>query len=274
MGLQHNIKVVVTDLDGTLLNEHHQIAPYTKSVFQELHRQNFLIVIATGRHHLDAMPIVSKIELPFYLVTSNGARIHAPNQELLFSVNMPSESVQSLLSAAVDPEITTVLFREKVWLTNKHNDKLNAFQPEVHYHPELVDFATLEDFTAIKVFFTHHKHSKLLELRQQILEQHEGRFSHAFSLPYCLEFMEKSVDKKTAIDKILELENLKFENVIAFGDGYNDEQMLCAAAQGKIMGNAPESLQTKLAHLEVIGDNVQESVAKYLKEHVLLPVTN
>ena len=68
-----NIKVVVSDLDGTLLNPQHRISAYTKSIFQELHNQNYLIVVATGRHHLDAMAIIETLEVPVYLVSSNGA---------------------------------------------------------------------------------------------------------------------------------------------------------------------------------------------------------
>ncbi|MDI5896348.1 Cof-type HAD-IIB family hydrolase [Flavobacterium algoritolerans] len=269
MILKEKIKVVISDLDGTLLNSDHKISQYTKTVFQELHNQNYLIIVATGRHHLDAMPIVAGLNVPLYLVTSNGARIHSPEKELLFSFNMESDAVKSVLSLDIDPEITTVLFRENVWQTNKNNEKLNKFQPEVNYHPELVDFDSLEDLSAIKVFFTHEKHSKLIELRDQILENHMGLFSHAFSLPLCLEFMDKSVDKSVAIAKILEKENFVFQEAISFGDGYNDENMLKSSGKGLVMGNAPDSLKDKLSHLEVISTNDNEGVAKYIAEQLL-----
>jgi hypothetical protein len=45
------------------------------------------------------------------------------------------------------------------------------------------------------MFFTHERHSKLIELRDRILVKHSNDFSHAFSLPLCLEFMDKTVDK-------------------------------------------------------------------------------
>ena len=83
--MRDKIKVIISDLDGTLLNNHHQFSEYTKTVFQQLHKENYLLIIATGRHHLDAMPIVETLGCPVYLVTSNGARIHSPSKELLFS---------------------------------------------------------------------------------------------------------------------------------------------------------------------------------------------
>ena len=259
-----NIKVIITDLDGTLLNKEHQISAYSQKIFKELHDKNYLIVVATGRHHLDAMPLVASLDFPIYLITSNGARIHAPNKELLFSVDIASEAIKSVLDLEIDPEFTTVLFKEEVWQTNKTNEKLNNFQKELNYPPEVVDFKKVEDFTAIKMFFTHESHAKLVDLRDQILSCNEHVFSHAFSLPHCLEFMDKAVDKSVAITKVLERENLNFENAISFGDGYNDEKMLLATAQGFIMGNAPDSLKNKLPQLQIIDTNEFDGVAKFL----------
>ncbi|SDX46969.1 Cof-type HAD-IIB family hydrolase [Flavobacterium degerlachei] len=267
--VKDKVKVVISDLDGTLLNKEHRISDYTKTVFQELHDQNYLIVVATGRHHLDAMPIVDGLGFPLYLVTSNGARIHSPQKELLFSHDIDSDSIKSVLDLGIDSEITTVLFKENVWQTNRHNEVLNNFQTELNYLPEVVDFATVEDFSAIKMFFTHDRHSKLMELRDQILSKYPDLFSHAFSLPLCLEFMDKSVDKSVAISKILEIENFNFEQAISFGDGYNDEKMLNATAKGLLMGNSPDSLKNKLFNLEVIAMNYDDGVANYLAQKLL-----
>jgi len=263
---KEKLKVVISDLDGTLLNSEHKISEYTKQVFKELYNQNYLIIVATGRHHLDAMPIVETLGFPIYLVTSNGARIHAPNKELIFSINMESESVKSVLAMDIPDEYTTVLFKENVWQTNKHNNKLLEFQTELNYVPELVNYKEVTDFDAIKIFFTHESHEKLTELREQILEKHPDIFSHAFSLPHCLEFMHKSVDKSVAIAKILEKENYQFCDAISFGDGFNDEGMLKSAAKGLLMGNAPDSLKSKLSHLEVISKCYEDGVANYLCE--------
>lgn len=271
--IKENIKVIISDLDGTLLNSDHRISEYTKQVFRELHQQDYLIIVATGRHHLDAMPIIETLGFPIYLVTSNGARIHCPKKELLFSTNMVAEAVKSVLEMDIPAEYTTVLFKENVWQTNKHNDKLLEFQTELNYIPELVNYKEVTDFDVIKIFFTHESHRKLLELRETILEKHPDVFSHAFSLPHCLEFMDKSVDKSVAIARILEIEGYDFHQAISFGDGYNDEKMLITTAKGLIMGNAPDSLKNKLSHLEVISNNHKDGVASYLVEKLLKNVS-
>jgi len=258
------IKVVISDLDGTLLNSDHAISPYTKSVFKELHKQDYLIIIATGRHHIDAMTIVDKLDFPLYLVTSNGARIHAPNKDLIYALDIDGSIIQSVLSLDIDPEITTVLFKESVWQTSKSNAKLNAFQKDLIYPYEVVDFKKINDYSAIKMFFTHDDHDKLVALKNVILENHSHLFNHAFSLPICLEFMDKSIDKSTAISRILEKEGYTFDQAISFGDGFNDEKMLYEAGIGLIMENAPKSLKNKLPHLAIVSNNNEEGVARYL----------
>jgi hydroxymethylpyrimidine pyrophosphatase-like HAD family hydrolase len=107
------------------------------------------------------MPILNSFGFPVYLVSSNGARIHALDKRLLYSFDIKSEHIQSVLSIAIDAEVTTVLFKENIWLTNKYNKKLNDFQPEIMYRPELVNFNELEDYAGIKLLFTDN-HSKLL----------------------------------------------------------------------------------------------------------------
>lgn len=264
-----NIKVVVSDLDGTLLNTQHRISDYTKSIFQELHNQNYLIVVATGRHHLDARKIIEKLEVPVYLVSSNGARIHSPQNEELFSFNLDSDVVKAALNVEIDPEITVVLFKENVWQTNRISEKLNAFQEELSYRPELVDYKKLEDFGAIKIFFSCDNHEKLVKLKDDILANSSEHLHHAFSLPTCLEFMDKSIDKAVAIEMVLEKEGFTLEEAVSFGDGFNDVQMLSASGKGLIMGNAPALLKETLPDLEVIKTNTEDGVAKYISSKIL-----
>ncbi|PAM91491.1 haloacid dehalogenase [Flavobacterium sp. IR1] len=264
-----NIKVVVSDLDGTLLNPQHRISDYTKSIFQELHKQDYLIVVATGRHHLDAMAIIETLDIPVYLVSSNGARIHSPDNEELFSFNLESDIVKAALNIDIDPEVTVILFKENVYQTNRISEKLKEYQADLRYLPELVDYKTLEDFGAIKIFFSCDNHEKLVTVKDAILANSSDSLHHAFSLPTCLEFMDKSIDKAVSIERVLEKEGYTLEQAISFGDGFNDVQMLSASGKGLIMGNAPALLKETLSELEVIKTNAEDGVARYIATEIL-----
>jgi hydroxymethylpyrimidine pyrophosphatase-like HAD family hydrolase len=89
------IKVVISDLDGTLLNKQHKISEYTKTIFGNFIIKNIDNNHPTGRHHLDAIPIID-LGFPLYLVTSNGAQfIHRRKNFFFFDID--SESIKSVL---------------------------------------------------------------------------------------------------------------------------------------------------------------------------------
>lgn len=269
MPIHEKIKVIISDLDGTLLNSSHKISDNTKAVFKKLHEKGYLIIVATGRHHLDAMSIIDKLGFPIYLVTSNGARIHAPDQKLIFAQDINSNQVKTILDLDIDPDITTTIFKEAFWLTSKTNEKLNAYQEELSYPPKVVDFKTLNDFSGIKFFFYHENHDILVALNNNIQNKNSSDLVTAFSLPTCLEVMDKNVDKSFAVAKILEIEGYTFEETISFGDGFNDEKLLLATKIGLIMDNAVDNLKNKLSHLKIIASNDEDGVAHYLFENFL-----
>ena len=224
------------------------------------------------RVHLDGVgyfQITLQATEPIHSMAAHADKVKFKSVSFLADKDLKSELVKSVFDLEIDPEITSVIFKEEVWQTNHHNEKLNGFQKESNYLPEIVDFSLLDDFGGIKFFFTHDSHQTLVDLKDRILEHHSDHFNHAFSLPFCLEFMHKSVDKSVAIAKILEKENFVFEQTISFGDGYNDENMLTSSSKGLVMGNAPDSLKAKLSHLEVISTNDNEGVANYIVQKLL-----
>ena len=78
-------KVVVSDLDGTLLNTQHQISPHTRNTLHRLHDQGIKLVVATGRHHVDVQGIRDALGLELFLITANGAVIHDPQDRLIYN---------------------------------------------------------------------------------------------------------------------------------------------------------------------------------------------
>lgn len=94
-------KVIATDLDGTLLNANHQVDPFTIATVRKLESDGLHFVIATGRHYCDVAGIRDVLGINPYLITSNGARIHAPDNTVIHADDLPPAIVQRL----VQPEI-------------------------------------------------------------------------------------------------------------------------------------------------------------------------
>lgn len=263
------VKAIISDLDGTLLDKQHRITNYTRSIFHELHARDYLLIVATGRHHVDASSILEDIGLPLYLITSNGAHIHDPNGQLLYSNVIKENHVSTLLNMNSDELVYSNVYTDKQWFVDKANDKMLEFHAISEFNYQISDFSTFTPSNTSKVFFTCEEHGRLLELEQEIKRQFSNNFNLTFSLPECLEIMNAEIDKSSAIQKVLSMEGVSLEESIAFGDGYNDKRMLDIVGQGLIMGNAVDSLKHELSHLEVIGNNDQNSVASYLDHNIL-----
>lgn len=64
------------DMDGTLLMPDHRVGPETLAVLNQLVEREMVVTFATGRHYLDAQPIMAQLGLQGYLITGNGTRVY------------------------------------------------------------------------------------------------------------------------------------------------------------------------------------------------------
>ena len=89
--------IIATDLDGTLLNTDHQADPFTVETVRELEARGVRFIIATGRHYRDVVGIRKVLGIDAYLITSNGARIHAPDNERIYARDIAPAAVRRLV---------------------------------------------------------------------------------------------------------------------------------------------------------------------------------
>ena len=113
------VHIVASDLDGTLLTPNHTLSEKTKSVLCQLHDKGYTFVFATGRHHIDVKDIRATVGIPAYMITSNGARVHSPDNVLMSRVNIASQLVQPIVDMVkAESQIKINIYRDDDWLIN------------------------------------------------------------------------------------------------------------------------------------------------------------
>ncbi|MBP6790116.1 MAG: HAD-IIB family hydrolase, partial [Aeromonas sp.] len=112
-------KVVVSDLDGTLLNGQHQISSRTRDTLHRLVDQGVKFVVATGRHHVDVRSIRDALGLDIYLITSNGAVVHDKQDQLVYNQALPSTVAAELIAMERDPSIHINVYYGDEWLVEE-----------------------------------------------------------------------------------------------------------------------------------------------------------
>ncbi|MTB68395.1 sugar/pyridoxal phosphate phosphatase YigL [Providencia sp. wls1943] len=263
--------VVASDLDGTLLSPNHDLTLYTKDTLKQLvATEEVRFVFATGRHHIDVAQIRDGLGIDAYMITSNGARIHNTNGDLIFANNVDSQIAKELCLMEFDhPEILTNYYHGDDWFINRESPEQKEFFKESVFNYQLFDPRNFPTSEVCKVYYTSEDHDLLVDLQQRIQRRWQDKVHVTFSLHSCLEVMAGSVSKGEALKQVTALHGYGTHDCIAFGDGMNDKEMLKLAGKGCIMQNAHQLLKDALPQMEVIGSNQDDAVARYLRSKYL-----
>ena len=117
------------------------------------------------------------------------------------------------------------------------------------------------------IIYINENEKLIINLENEIKEKFGDRINLTLSLPICLEIMNKGISKGSAItDILLPKFGIETEEVISFGDGLNDYEMLDVVGEGLLMGNCNPRLKELLPNNKVIGRNDENGGAEYLKK--------
>lgn len=256
--------VIVTDLDGTLLDAEHRLGDFTRDVLQALAKQGVHIVLASGRPWADVDAIRQRIGVDCYLITANGARVYAPGGRAVFARDLPPALTGELLSLAT-PGLRLNLYRDKDWLVTEPNLELLQYHKDSGFSYRVVEPAALPTSGVAKLFWIGDEQT-LQGIEAEVMTLVGTLGEVTYSLPTSLEIMAAGVSKGAGLQAVLDELGNSRDEVLAFGDGLNDRDMLALAGQGVVTANANPALSEQDPSLEIIGSHTEESVARYLSE--------
>lgn len=262
--------IVASDLDGTLLAPNHQLNEFSKKTLVDLHNKGKTFIFATGRHHVDVAGIREQVGIPAFMITSNGARVHDLDDNLLYSKNVDSDIVQPIIDIIKkDPNIRINIYQDDEWFINQEDEFLKKFHKDSGFAYGVFNVDKAPTTGIAKIFFVYPDHEHLAKFEDEINQQFGEKVNASFSTPFCLEIMAAEVSKGEALKAVAESIGYKLEDCIAFGDGMNDVEMLSMAGKGLVMGSAHQKVFDALPDNEVIGTNAEDAVAHYLKDHLI-----
>lgn len=259
-------KAVVSDLDGTLLNSKNNISKESIEVIKNLMEKGIKFFIATGRHHLDVEYIMSKDNLKTGIITSNGAIVIDENKNELIRHEIKGEIARELFSKIDFRDSYVNVYKNDIWYINKEWEEAKLYIQDSGFEYTIRDLDTYGDKDICKIFVISENHDLLVELEKEMLSSFSHKLTIVFSGPNCLEVMAHGVNKAKSLEEILNIYDISLEETIAFGDGFNDYEMLKKVGKGFVMGNAHYKLKNALCKNPLIGTNDENAVAKKIKE--------
>ena len=266
-------KLIVLDVDGTLITEEQTISQRTRATLLKVQQMGLRVVLATGRPTHGVMPLARALELDKnggFVLSYNGAQIiHMPTDERVFERRIDPEFMAYLERGARKRGFTILTYREDRILTSDASNlhvqreaELNKMRVE-----EVADFAAAVDFEPCKVMLVSDDEAALLALEEHWRRRLAGTLDVLRSEDYFLEVVPESVDKANTLSVLLEKEGIDRADVLAIGNGVRDVPMLQLVGLGVAMGNAQDSVK---ACADVVTlTNAEDGVAVALEKAIL-----
>lgn len=269
-------KLLVLDVDGTLLNDEREISKRTLAALLKVQQMGVRIVLASGRPTYGLMPLAKTLELGNYggfVLSYNGCQIiKAQNGEILFERRINPEMLPYLEKKARKNGFAIFTYHDDTLITDSPDNeyiKNEALLNNLKIIKE-DEFSTAIDFAPCKCMLVSDKEEALIELEQHWEKRLAGTLDAFRSEPYFLEVVPCGVNKANTLGALLEHLGVTREEVIAVGDGVCDVTMLQLAGMGVAMGHSQDSV--KVCADYVTASNEEDGVALAVEKLILAEV--
>lgn len=280
----NNIKLIMTDVDGTLQNSKHTVSENTIKVINKVldKHSDVSFVIATGKTRYSTIDIrnnlriMNKPRCP--AVHTNGCIIYNDNNEIIHEIVLEPKIVfeilnyfEQILKPANKPYAYFLYCGDICWTQNDYlNNDLSGYGEDVRVMEEKELFSKLnsKELKCNKICLFAEE-SIINEYREtfKIFTNKYDDIEYTQAVPKCIEIVPSNINKGVALKYIMNNLNLKPENVIVFGDSLNDVSMFEVAGYKYAMGNALNELKQIATGVTKTNDEDGEA---YVLEQIFL----
>jgi Cof subfamily protein (haloacid dehalogenase superfamily) len=259
------IKLIATDMDGSLLNDNHEINIEFWDVFKEIRKKDIIFSAASGRQYYSLLKNFDSIKNDMLFIAENGTYVIQNGKEL-FSVTLDKEHVLKFIEIGRQiPETDLVVCGKKSAYMESNNENLISEISKYYPRFKIVEDLTKIDDEILKVslcdFLGSEKNS------HKYFKSYEAEFNVAISGENWLDITHILANKGMAIKKIQEIFKITPSETMVFGDFLNDLDMIKNAKYSYAMENAHPLLK-KEANF-IADSNNNNGVVKKIKEIVL-----
>ena len=252
------LKMIVTDLDDTLLHGDKSISDYTASILNRCKKNGIKVAFATGRSEHATRRFQEKI-IPDYIISNNGATINH-GEKVIHSLLIPQSMMNELVTLFLSSkEISSISVEVGCSTFTNYDGPL--WEPGWNIvHTTLFD----EINTDVSKLSVECKNRNFL---MEVLQVYPDLHFYSSSGEPWHQIMCKKSTKANAIIYISELLDFAFKDIVAFGDDYNDIDMLQNCGISVAVSNAINDV--KAVADSICDSNDNDGVAKWIEENLL-----
>ncbi len=260
------IKLVVTDIDGTLLEEGtDKINTELYDVVKELKQQGTIFAAASGRQYNSIRHVFSPIQNDMIFICENGTNIICRGYDI-DSTLLNKQDARELMAYihTLDGCYMTASTKEAMYIETRDPAFLDLLINGYKNEMTIVDDLLSEDLDIIKISI--YKASGVDSISERVIADWKDKFRVTVAGAPWIDFMDYQADKGNAIAKIQETLHISKEETMAFGDNHNDIGMLNHAGESYAVANARSAVKEVARHMTKA--NTEDGVLLVLKELV------
>ena len=266
-----DVKLVLCDIDATLVNEKKELMPETKEALIQLHEKGIYFGIASGRpvDELKQNKVYWNYPYDFdFVMGMNGAELFDGVHQKEYSYfKMKREWLKETIELMKSIDCNPFVYWNGKIRCVRVDDMMKRSASTSHKELEVVPIEDLYAHENAKIMFRMKEED--MERAEKLVSLHPNPYYHGFKTQSTLlEFCDKRINKGYGLQKICELNDFGLENVVAFGDTTNDNDMIHLAGLGVCMKNGTKDTKA-LANDITEYDNNHDGLGIYLKKHIL-----
>lgn len=259
------IKLIASDMDGTLLNELGEVPEETFDLIVALRERGVHFAASSGRRYDRLCQFFAPVREQMDFVASNGAQVYADGEQIGREVYSHLSIMRLAKTVQMFPNMHLALFdRTKSFLLDDEDKFVREVDKDLPNVERIYELPRPEVNIIKATIFCDD--GNVMDNAYVLQRELGDLFTFAPSGSSYIDPMQPGISKATGIQQLMEHYGVAREEVMAFGDSMNDYEILRMAGTSVAMGNARSAI--KQIATKVIGTNVDHSVQREL--HALL----
>lgn len=244
------IKLIVSDIDGTIVSNKNEVGDLTKQLVKKLKNKNILLSFASQRVHSSIVPIAEELDVSIPFISLNGSLIQDRENKIILNRSVIDRKyVEKALRLAEKYYLKIALCYNDRIVYTEDNSVVKDFMTRFGTTYSLVD--SYEEYldNVLEIIMTGNDRNNMREVQRKMrlpfgmyLKVKYFR-SQSFQGVYNIEITRKGISKNTGLKILSKHLKLKKEEVMVFGDWYNDKDLFEFGGTNIALDNAVDELK-------------------------------
>lgn len=261
-------KIVFSDIDGTVLNSKHELLTSTIEAVQKLALKNIPFVLVSARMPKAMKLILDEMNVKMPMISYGGALVLDEQNQILHD-----DKINKLDTKAIIDEIELLwpddvvinYYSDDNWFVKDEDNKAVKREENItNVKASQADFKELINKNILPNKILCMTKANISSKIEAVLQEKFPQLNIVRSSDILIEIMNKDVSKANGIEVLLRHLNMIPAQAIAFGDNYNDLDMLKFVGRGVVMQNAPEEIKKQMKY--ITKSNNEDGIYEYLQK--------